>query len=212
MTPAVWNTMFARPAAMSFLSVDITFLPKFAAVTSGESPPTSPLHMSPMVRSTLAALPAEIILFISLLRRTPVISSESPERAPPPTPLPPRWIYVSPSALTKAVPVPMLTTSALLCPLRYCPPLPKHSNSLKRVTGAPRKLSATSDAPTPVSAAPTISFSESPSSLMSFFASLSSLSADSPEGYDVLPRTSSVPLFTEAAISFTAEPPMSIPR
>ena len=72
---------------------------------------------------------------------------------PPPTPLPPRCRAGSPrAAMTNAVPVPTLATSARARPENASAPAAMAENSGTCRTGSPRNVSPNREAPMPVTA------------------------------------------------------------
>ena len=92
----------------------------------------------PTVRSMLLMSPSAASLTIWAYFRVPQSLEHRPARVPPPTPEPHRWRILPPfSAQMKAVPVPMLMTTAFSWPLRASPPVPTAANSSTFSVGMP---------------------------------------------------------------------------
>ncbi len=158
--PIVWNTMFKSPSAMSSFSVPLVILPKLDAVMCEGSAPTSLVHISDIIKSTLLKSPFLARRSIAEWSFSWNTWKDNPASVPPPTPLPPICTQPSFPARTNAVPVPRLTTSASSLPLSARPPLPMATNSSMRSVCMPYISPFTSAAPTPVITQQATSFSD----------------------------------------------------
>ena len=136
--PMDWRTIFTTPAAKSPAVALSETLPKLAAVMSRGREGWLLRVRSPTVRSMRLMSPPAASFTICAYWLVPHSREQSPARVPPPTPEPHRWRTACPfSAQMKAVPVPMLTTTARSWPLRASPPAPTAVNSSTFWVGMP---------------------------------------------------------------------------
>ena len=149
--PMAWSTIQMSPLAMSSrLALALALLKSDATAFIG-SPGSGLALMSPMRRLILDTSPSLARLVICFTSSVLSMMRLRPASVPPPMPMPPMCLMLSPSHFTSDVPVPMLTTIMRSSLLSQRAPSPSATNSSLLEVGSPQMRSSMQAAPTPVS-------------------------------------------------------------
>ena len=135
--PMHWSTIQMRPLAMSSLVAFALALLKREATAFIGKPGNGLALMSPMRRLIFDTSPSLARLAICFTSSVLSMMRLSPDKVPPPMPMPPMCRMLSPSHFTSEVPVPMLTTIILSSLLSYMAPSPSAINSSLFEVGSP---------------------------------------------------------------------------